>query len=157
MEIFMRIILLLIITSLLSNCADDPNRKENMGTVLGGATGALIGSTLGGGDGNLVAIGAGAVIGAFIGNRIGASMDDVDKMKAEQTAQTSLEKAPSGKTSTWKNPDTGNSGSFTPKRAMETERGYCREFTQQITVAGKTQQGYGTACRQPDGTWKIVN
>ncbi len=153
----MRIISLLIVASLLSSCADDPNRKENMGTILGGATGALIGSTLGGGDGNLVAIGAGAVIGAFIGNRVGASMDDVDKMKAEQTAQTSLEKSPSGKTSSWKNPDTGNSGSFTPKKVTETERGYCREFTQQITVAGKTQQGYGTACRQPDGTWKIVN
>ncbi len=153
----MRIILLLIITSLIASCADDPNRKQNMGTILGGATGALIGSTLGGGDGNLVAIGAGAVAGAFIGNKIGASMDKVDAMQAEQTAQNSLESSPSGKTSTWKNPDTGNSGSFTPKKPYETERGYCREFTQQIIVAGKTQNGYGTACRQPDGSWKIVN
>ena len=26
---------------------------------------------------------------------------------------------------------------------------------QTITVGGEVQQGYGTACRQPDGTWKI--
>lgn len=153
----MRIILLLIAVSLISSCADDPNRKQNMGTVLGGATGALIGSTLGGGNGNLVAIGAGAVIGAFIGNKVGASMDEVDAMKAEQAAQSGLEKSPTGKTTYWKNPDTGSSGSFTPKKAVETERGYCREFTQKITVAGKTQDGYGTACRQPDGSWKIIN
>jgi surface antigen len=24
-------------------------------------------------------------------------------------------------------------------------------------VGGKMQQGYGTACRQPDGSWRIVN
>ncbi len=153
----MRIILSCLLLVILSNCADDPNRKQNMGTILGGATGALIGSTLGGGDGNLVAIGAGAVIGAFIGNQVGASMDKVDAMQAEKNAQNSLETLPSGKTSSWKNPDTGSHGTFTPKKSYETQNGYCREFTQQITIAGKTQNGYGTACRQPDGSWKIVN
>lgn len=153
----MRKLLSFFMLILLSNCADDPNRKQNIGTVLGGATGALIGSTLGGGDGNLVAIGAGAVVGAFLGNQIGASMDKVDAMEAERTAQNSLEKAASGQTTSWKNPDTGNSGSFTPKRTYETQNTYCREFTQTINVGGKTQSGYGTACRQPDGTWKIVN
>jgi surface antigen len=33
---------------------------------------------------------------------------------------------------------------------------YCREYRQTVKVGGKTQEGYGTACRQPDGTWKIV-
>lgn len=33
---------------------------------------------------------------------------------------------------------------------------YCREFTQTFTIAGETQQGYGTACLQADGAWKIV-
>lgn len=32
----------------------------------------------------------------------------------------------------------------------------CREFQQTIVVAGQQQQGYGTACRQPDGSWRIV-
>lgn len=34
---------------------------------------------------------------------------------------------------------------------------YCREFTKDIIVAGRVQQGYGTACLQPDGAWKVVN
>jgi hypothetical protein len=32
----------------------------------------------------------------------------------------------------------------------------CREFQQTITVGGQTQEAYGTACRQSDGSWKIV-
>ena len=151
-----KLLSLLVILGLLSSCADDPARKQNMGTIIGGATGALLGSTLGGGDGQLVAIGIGAVAGAFIGNQIGASMDKTDAMKLEQNAQNSLERSPSGKTSTWKNPDTGNSGTFTPKKAVATDNGYCREFTQQVKVAGKVQDAYGTACRQPDGSWKII-
>ena len=33
----------------------------------------------------------------------------------------------------------------------------CREFQQTITVGGRTETAYGTACRQPDGDWKIVS
>ena len=32
----------------------------------------------------------------------------------------------------------------------------CREFQQTITIAGQTHKAFGTACRQADGTWKIV-
>jgi surface antigen len=144
-----------ILFTLLLGCANDPNRKQNMGTILGGATGALLGSAIGGGDGKILAIAVGAVGGAIIGNQIGKSMDETDKLKLEINAQKSLESTPSGKTTTWRNPDTGNYGTFTPQKTYETSNGYCREFTQQVTVAGKTQNAYGTACRQPDGSWKI--
>ena len=33
---------------------------------------------------------------------------------------------------------------------------YCREFQQTIVIGGQQQQGYGKACQQPDGSWKIV-
>ena len=26
-----------------------------------------------------------------------------------------------------------------------------------VNIGGKTEQAYGTACRQPDGSWKVVN
>jgi surface antigen len=142
--------------SLVVGCANDPNKKQNMGTIFGGATGALLGSAFGGGTGKIVAVAVGAIGGAFIGNQIGKSMDDTDKLKLEKNAQNSLETVPAGKTTTWKNPDTGNYGTFTPQKTHETSDGYCREYTQQVTVAGKTQSAYGTACRQPDGSWKII-
>ena len=40
------------------------------------------------------------------------------------------------------------------------ERGdgrYCREYTATAVVGGKTQNTYGTACRQPDGAWQLVS
>jgi hypothetical protein len=36
-----------------------------------------------------------------------------------------------------------------------TAKPYCREFQKQIIIDGRTEQAYGVACRQPDGTWKI--
>lgn len=33
----------------------------------------------------------------------------------------------------------------------------CREFQQTVTVGGQPQQGYGTTCQQPDGSWQIVS
>ena len=32
----------------------------------------------------------------------------------------------------------------------------CREFQQTITVGGQVQEGWGTTCLQPDGSWKAV-
>jgi hypothetical protein len=37
------------------------------------------------------------------------------------------------------------------------DESYCREFTQTFTISGETEKGYGTACLQPDGSWKIVS
>jgi len=33
----------------------------------------------------------------------------------------------------------------------------CREFQQTVIVGGQPQQGYGTTCQQPDGSWQIVS
>jgi hypothetical protein len=32
----------------------------------------------------------------------------------------------------------------------------CQQFTQDITVAGKSVPGYGVQCQQPDGTWTVT-
>ncbi len=33
---------------------------------------------------------------------------------------------------------------------------YCREYQSMIMVNGQPQPSYGTACRMPDGQWRIV-
>ncbi len=130
--------------------------KQGGGTIIGGVAGAALGSQFGKGGGQMLGIGLGAITGALIGNQVGSYMDEQDKARMEKTANHSLENTPSGQTSTWKNPDSGHSGSFTPTKTYQQSGQYCREFTHQINVGGKTQEGYGTACRQPDGSWKIV-
>lgn len=34
---------------------------------------------------------------------------------------------------------------------------YCREYQAQVMVNGAPQASYGTACQQPDGSWRVVN
>ena len=44
-----------------------------------------------------------------------------------------------------------------PNNAHDPNNPYCREYTQTFSVGGKKQTGYGTACQQPDGSWKVVS
>ena len=131
--------------------------KRNIGTIAGAAGGAIIGSNVGKGTGNIVAIAAGTLLGGALGNQIGASLDRADMAYYNRSSQQALETAPVNTPVTWTNPDSGNSGTITPTRTFQTNDGaYCREYTQTIVVGGKPTQGYGKACRQQDGTWKIA-
>ena len=51
------------------------SQSPGAGAVIGGVTGGLLGSTVGGGNGRIVTSAAGAVIGAFTGNSMQNSMN----------------------------------------------------------------------------------
>ena len=105
----------------------------------------------------LVAVGGGTLLGAALGNAAGASLDRADQNYAQQAAVNAYS-APTGSTVRWNNPDTGNYGSYTPVREGTGPQGQlCREYQTTIVVQGRTQQGFGTACQQPDGTWRVVS
>jgi surface antigen len=149
-------IALVTAAGLLSACADT-GQKQNVGTVLGGVGGAVAGAQFGSGTGRLVGVAAGTLIGALLGSEVGKSLDRADHVYMERANQRAFESTPSGTQVSWRNPDSGNAGTVVPQPAYQTKSGeYCREFQQTITVGGETQQGYGTACRQPDGSWKVV-
>jgi len=143
----------LIIATLMTGCE---NPKQAIGALGGGALGGYAGSTIGSGRGRVVATAVGAVAGAFLGGAIGQQLDQADKERAGRTYQAALESSPVGKTATWRNPDSGNCGSITPTRTFQNGNQYCREYQQTVTVGGRQQQAYGTACRQPDGSWQIM-
>jgi len=150
------IVLVSIAALTLAGC-EGAGEKEKLGTIIGAAAGALAGSKVGKGSGRDVGIAVGALLGSLAGSSVGKSLDKVDLMHMNRSQQGTLENNPSGQRSTWNNPDSGNSGTITPQPARQTAQGvYCREFQQTITVGGRTEEAYGEACRQPDGTWKIV-
>ncbi len=132
--------------------------KRTIGTLAGAGLGALVGSQIGGGKGAMAAIAVGTLAGAWTGSEIGKSLDKADKAYAQRTAQDALEYNKTDQTSTWRNPDSGHSGTVTPTNTYRSAEGTdCREFETQIYVDGKQEKGTGTACRQPDGTWKIAS
>lgn len=141
----------------LGACASDSGPKQSGGTLIGAGLGALAGSQIGSGSGQLAAVAIGALAGAFVGGEVGKSLDKADKIAMERSTQRALETAPSGQSVAWRNPDSGNSGTITPQPAVQKADGqFCREYQQTIVVAGRSEEAYGTACRQPDGSWKIV-
>jgi len=158
-----RLFAILAIAFLASGCAANGSgygNKQLFGTLLGGAAGGFLGSKIGGGSGQLAAVAAGTLIGALVGNQIGQSLDSVDQMAAQQAANSALsQQTPIGQPIAWNNPNSGNYGSVTPTRdGVDRQTGaYCREYQQNITVGGQTQSAYGTACQQPDGSWRIGN
>jgi len=152
-----RFLSLSIVVVLLAGCQTQDNPKQTMGTLIGAGLGALAGSQIGGGSGKLAAVAIGALGGAYLGSELGKSMDEADKGYAQQNAQDGLEYNKTGQASAWRNPDSGNQGSFTPTSTYQTAAGEnCREFETTIFVAGEQETGTGRACRQSDGTWKIV-
>ena len=133
------------------------NPKQAGGTLLGAGLGALAGSQFGSGKGQLVAVALGALGGAFLGSEVGKSLDKSDRLFMERNARDTFERSRTGQTSSWRNPDSGHSGTFTPTRTFQTASGQpCREYQQTVTIGGRTENAYGTSCRQADGSWRIV-
>jgi surface antigen len=140
-----------------SNGYNDYGTKETVGTLAGAALGGWAGSQIGHGSGRLAATAAGVVLGGLIGNQIGRGLDRQDSYEAARAERTAIESNPDGRYSRWDNPNNGNYGYTVPSRTYETSPGqYCREYETTIVVGGRAQSGYGTACRQPDGSWRIA-
>lgn len=141
----------------LAGCQQATLNKENVGMGVGALAGGLAGSQIGDGSGRLWATGAGVLLGGLMGSSIGASLDKADMVYAQQ-ASGRAHTAPIGQQITWNNPETGNSGYITPVRDGRDRAGrYCREYQQTITVGGRKETGYGTACQSQNGDWEIVN
>jgi surface antigen len=132
--------------------------KQTVGTGAGALLGGIVGSKMGKGSGQLWATGAGALLGAFAGSSIGKSLDQADMMYHNQAVDKAYG-APLNETISWRNPDSGHSGSVTPIREgrQSASGNLCRQYKQTIIVDGQAETAYGTACQERDGTWTLAN
>ena len=149
-----KILLAAFITTLsISLIGCDNMNKQDVGVITGGVVGGLVGSRFGGGNGQVFATLGGALVGATIGGLIGHSMDKTDQLQAQQA----LNDTKTGQSTTWRNPDNGNTYTVKPVKTYYHKGTPCREYYTTAIIGGKKQQVYGRACRQADGSWKIVN
>ena len=124
-----------------------------IGAVIGGVAGAVVDSQIGEGSERTVATIGGAIAGVLIGGAIGRSMDQADQACIAQT----LEQAPAQHEVAWRNPD-GGQYRVVPLEGYEDREGrICRDYRTTATIGGRQQEIYGTACRQPDGSWQRVS
>ena len=146
--------MLVLVACSISLAACSNMSKQDVGVISGGVAGGLLGSTIGQGSGKILAIAAGTLAGALIGGAIGKNMDDTDKMKVNQA----LSNNSVGQPAYWQNEKTGSNYQVIPTKNVSIDGNqYCREYRTIADIGGKKQQMYGTACRQPDGSWQAVS
>lgn len=77
------------------------------------------------------------------------------QQRMHEAAQVRATTAEVGEVIVWE--DAGASGSVeTTRIGTSTSGRQCREFQHTVTIGGRTEQAYGIACRQPDGSWEVV-
>ena len=134
-------------------CTTQPGEREILGTVGGGALGAVVGSQFGSGDGQLAATALGAVIGAMIGRDLGVQLDYVARQRMTQATERAIAQ---NERIEWETPNAR--GYSRPIRDGRTSSGArCREVEMSVVVDGRLETAYTTACQGRDGRWEIVS
>jgi surface antigen len=137
----------------LAGCLGD-GPKQDAGALGGAVAGGLIGGAVG--HGNLGAIAAGAIAGGLIGNAIGADLDAADRRMAMEAEYRALEYGRAGAPVQWRG-RSGRYGDVVAGPIYRVNDFRCRDYTDTIYIDGRPETARGTACRQPDGTWKPVS
>ncbi len=131
-----------------------PSKGNIIGSLGGAALGGIVGNQFGSGSGKGLLTAVGVVGGALAGGYVGRQMDPADHACVGRT----LEHTPTGQTVAWHNPQNGAQYRVTPTGNFQGNNGQpCRNFTTQAVIDGRNQDVAGTACRQPDGSWKTVD
>lgn len=134
-------------------CDRDLISSEVLGNVMGGVAGGLLGNQIGAGSGRTAATIGGTMIGVMVGGSVGRSMDSVD----HGCVSEALDYLPDNRRIAWRG-DEGENYRMMPVRSYQVAGGgYCREYQATAVIGGRRQTTYGTACRQPDGQWAIVD
>ncbi len=102
--------------------------------------------------------GAGRPPGAIPSLAAAQSLDDADQAVMVQHFNKTMESTVTGQASGWTEPSSGYAVQLTPTRTYQQANGtYCRDFTQSITIKASPETTRGAACRNSDGTWRIVS
>ena len=158
-----------------------PGQAENelLGGLLGGATGAGVGAAFGGGKGAAI----GGILGLGLG-ALGANQLSKPRQPAQPAyvappppayQQGYAPPPPAYQQGYVAPPPPPTQGYVAPPPTAYQQSGqgiapqpapsvqaafdtsYCREYTTTTVIDGTEQKSHGTACRQADGTWRIVN
>ena len=152
MNTFFKITMIGVMGFSLAACS--PGNNTGGATVGGAAIGGLLGAAaFSGSSAQWVGIVGGALIGSVIGNQIGQYMDRQDQVNM----QNAIVHTPVGSEARWTNQKRKITYSVRPIKNYKSKGRYCREYQTTVTINGKLQKGYGKACREPDGTWRIVS
>lgn len=144
----------LALSLFVAGCGPDGPTKADTGLAVGAVAGGILGNQVGHGAGRGLATFAGAFIGGIVGHELGRSLDERDRELAREAEYYALEEGRSGEPRGWRNPDNGRYGEVVASRPFKRGRDDCRDYTHTVFISGRREIMRGTACRNPDGTWR---
>jgi surface antigen len=124
--------------------------REEIGAVLGGAAGAVIGSRSSD-EHRVVATILGATAGALIGAAIGRALDEADR----GCVAHALEVGQVGRKVTWTNSRTGVTYVLVPDAGKKSKAKACRGFVLTASLGKKKEERKANACQSTAGRWEI--
>lgn len=131
----------------------DSGTGAALGAAAGGTAGAFIGATTSHGPHQWAATAGGAILGVLLGGIAGHAVDTLD----QSCAAEAVAYGPVGQPVGWASPTYGTQYQVTPLRQFAANGTTCREYAANAAIDGRWQQVHGTACLQPDGSWRMVN
>ena len=124
------------------------------GAVPAGANpGVVIDSPIASGGGEPL---IGPLEGALQGADVGLSLSEADRKIALNAEYEALEYGRTGQPTRWRNRRSGNAGEVSVGSTYQVNRLDCREYTHKVSIGGRNRVVRGTACRQPDGVWRVL-
>lgn len=126
--------------------------KKAIGALIGGAIGGVIGAQVGEGAGRNIAILVGAAAGTLIGSQVGRKMDEADRACVGEA----LEKAGDNRTVAWASGDGSTTYRVTPLTRRPDTDPACRMFELQAATSAGSSTSNAQACRDPDGSWRVI-
>ena len=93
-----------------------------------------------------------ALGGGLVSQIQGADLGAEDRKLALQAEYKALEDAPGGQAVPWSGA-TGVSGTVVAATPYQVGTQNCRQYTQTVSVDGRSLVARGAACRNPNGTW----
>jgi len=99
----------------------------------------------------------GIIGGGLIMNGIGADLNRRERRMAIDAEYRALESTPAGQPVAWRDERSGRGGTVTAAQPYRVGSQDCRPYSHTITANGSSRTARGTACRNPDGSWTLLN
>ena len=112
----------LIVLSLAGCANQGGTSNETMGTATGAVLGGIAGSLVGKGNGRILTGLAGAAIGGFIGNRIGASLDERERADLAAQSRQALSAPVDNAPVNWKSDHSDSAATLTASNTRQETR-----------------------------------
>lgn len=98
-----------------------------------------------------------ALGGGLIGGKIGSDLSSRDRRKALEAEYKALEYGQSGQVIAWKSDRGEDRGEVIAAQPYRVGSQDCRQYVHTLYTGQASQTARGTACRNSDGSWSLLN